>query len=47
MSNKGKKTIDELRRDNKPIDKKDLANVKGGKRGSWLMRRLLGDVTPQ
>lgn len=47
MSNKGKKTIDELRRDHKTFDKKDLVNVKGGKRGSWLMRRLFGDVTPQ
>jgi hypothetical protein len=47
MSNKGKKTIDELRKDRKTFDKKDLVKIKGGKRGSWWNRRACGDVTPQ
>ncbi|MEL6141830.1 MAG: hypothetical protein AAFU67_09460 [Bacteroidota bacterium] len=47
MSKKGKKTIDELRRDRKVLDKKDMVKVKGGKRGSWWYRRVCGDITPQ
>ncbi|PHI20340.1 hypothetical protein CEQ90_07680 [Lewinellaceae bacterium SD302] len=47
MSNKGKKTIDELRKNNPTFDKKDMANIKGGKRSSWWLRRICGDITPQ
>jgi len=50
MSNNGKKTIEELKRDQKDkiMDRKSMDKVVGGKkrRGSWL-RRVCGGIMPQ
>ena len=46
MSKKTKKTIDELKRDHKPLDKKQMDQVKGGKRRGWI-RRVCSAITPQ
>lgn len=49
MSNNGKKTIAELRRDQKGqiLDSDKMDQVTGGKRsGSWL-RRVYNSVVPQ
>jgi hypothetical protein len=50
MSNNGKKTIEELKRDQKDkiLDRKSMDKVVGGKkrRGSWL-RRVAGGIMPQ
>ena len=49
MAQKGKKTIEELKRDQKDqiLDRDDMDQVKGGKRrGSWL-RRVCGGIMPQ
>ncbi len=47
MSKKEKKSIEELRRDNKALDKADMDKVKGGKRGGFWTRRNCGGVTPE
>jgi|GEM_PF-1611660 hypothetical protein len=50
MPNNGKKTIEELKRDQKDkiLDRKSMDKVVGGKkrRGSWL-RRVAGGIMPQ
>ena len=50
MLNNGKKTIEELKRDQKDkiLDRKSMDKVVGGKkrRGSWL-RRVTGGIMPQ
>lgn len=50
MSDSGKKTIEELKRDrqDKVLDSKRMDSIVGGKkrRGSWL-RRLTGGILPQ
>jgi hypothetical protein len=49
MSQNGKKTIEELKRDQKDkiLDRKSMDQVTGGKRrGSWL-RRVCGGIMPQ
>jgi len=49
MSKNGKKTIEELKRDQKDkiLDRKSMDQVIGGKRrGSWL-RRVCGGIMPQ
>lgn len=49
MSQNGKKTIEELKRDQKDkiLDRQSMDQVTGGKRrGSWL-RRVCGGIMPQ
>lgn len=47
MSNNGKKSIEELKRDRKVLDRKAMDSVKGGKRRGSLLRRLSGNIIPQ
>ncbi len=47
MSKKEKKSIEELKRDNKVLDKQDMDKVKGGRKGGFWTRRNCSDVTPE
>ncbi|MGB3546443.1 MAG: hypothetical protein WBA17_05685 [Saprospiraceae bacterium] len=42
-----KKSIDELKKSNKTLDKKKMDKVKGGKRRDGWGRRGCGNITPQ